>query len=57
MFHSFNRIKHAIIVKGIFKRILKNVYHYLTINVRVRTENNIPQSPKLTFILRETNHF
>jgi hypothetical protein len=28
--------------KGIFKRILKNAYHFLTVNVRIRTEINIP---------------
>ncbi len=27
---------------GIFKRISNNVYHYLTLNVRIRTKNNIP---------------
>ncbi len=27
---------------GIFKRISNNVYHYLTLNVRIRTEINIP---------------
>jgi len=26
----------------IFKRIANNVYHYLTLNVRVQTEINIP---------------
>jgi hypothetical protein len=37
-----NCIKHTKISLGIFKRISIDVYHYLTLNVRNRTKNNIP---------------